>query len=90
MAPKTPQICVIESESSRTTGTSSNLPLAETQQQRSDQLVHRKAAIAATDNLAQEAHLKIERKTRLSYIRKPHAIGCEYFHIDVEHGQLTI
>jgi len=58
MAPQTPQPGVIESKSSQTTGTSPTAPLAETQQQRRDQLIHRNAAIAATKYMAQDAHLK--------------------------------
>jgi len=77
MAPQTPQLGVIQSELSRTTGTSSNAPLAETQLQRRHQIVHRDAAIAATENMAQDAHLKKVRKTGRSNNRQQHAIGCE-------------
>jgi hypothetical protein len=66
MGPQTPKPGVIQSESSRTAGASSNAPLAETQLQRRHQLVHRNAAIAATENLAQDAHLKKVRKTGCS------------------------
>jgi len=76
VAPQTPQPDVIQSESSRTTGASSNEPLAETQQQRRHQLVHYDAAIAATKNMAQDAHLKIVRKTGRSNNRQQHEIGC--------------
>jgi len=58
MAPQTPQPGGIQSVPSRTTGASSNAPLAETQQQCRHQLVHRDAAIAATENMTQDAHLK--------------------------------
>jgi len=77
MAPQTPQPGVIQSESSRTVGASSNAPLAETQLQRRHQLVHRDAAIAATENMAQEVHLKKVPKTGRSNNRQQHAIGCE-------------
>jgi hypothetical protein len=77
MAPQTPQPGVIQSESSRTAGASSNAPLAEPQLQRRHQLVHRDAAIAATENMAQDAHLNKVHKTRHSNIRQQHAIGCE-------------
>jgi len=77
MAPQTPQPGVIQSESSRTAGASSNAPLAETQLQCRHQLVHRDAAIAATENTAQDAHLKNVRKTGRSNNRQQHAIGCE-------------
>jgi len=58
MAPQTPQPGVIQSESNQTTGATSNAPLAETQLQRRHQLVHHDAAIAATEIMAQDAHLK--------------------------------
>jgi len=72
------------------TGASSYAPLAETQQQHRHQLVHRDAAIAATKSMARDAHSTIVRKTGHCNNRKQHAIGCEYLHIDVEDGQLTI
>jgi len=77
MAPQTPQPDVIQSESSRTTGASSNAPLAETQQQRRHQLVHCDAATAATENIAQDTHLLMVHKTGCSNNRQRHAIGCE-------------
>jgi hypothetical protein len=77
MAPQTPQRGVIQSEWSQTTGASSNAPLAETQLQRRHQLVHRDAAIAATENMAQDAHFKKVRKTGRSNNGQQHAIGCE-------------
>jgi hypothetical protein len=77
MAPQTPLPGGIQSESSRTTGASSNAPQAETQLQRRHQLVHRDAAIAATENMAQDAHLKKVRKTGRRNNRQQHAIGCE-------------
>jgi len=52
MAPQIPQAGVIEFKSSRTTGPSSNAPLAETQPQGRHQLVHCDAAIAATGYMA--------------------------------------
>jgi len=58
MDPQTPQPSVIESESSRTMGASSHASVAETQQQHRHQLVHRDAAIAATENITQDAHFK--------------------------------
>jgi len=57
-------------------GASSNAPLAETQLQCRHQLVNRDAAIAATENMAHEAHLKKLCKTGRSYNRLRHAIGC--------------
>jgi len=77
MAPQTLQPGGIQSESRRTAGASSNAPLAETQLQRRHQLVHRDAAIAATETMAQDSHLKKVHKTRRSNNRQQHAIGCE-------------
>jgi len=77
MAPETPQPGLIQSESSRTAGVSSNAPLVEIQLQRRYQLVYHDAAIAAPENMAQDAHLKKVRKTGRSNNRQQHAIGCE-------------
>ena len=77
MAPQTPQPDVVQSESSQTTGASSNVPQRETQQQRRHQLVHRDAAIAATENMAQDAHFKIVHNIGCSNNSQQHAIGCE-------------
>jgi len=90
MAPQTPQPGVIESELSRTMGASTNAPWAETPQQRRLHFVHCNATIAATANMAQDAHLNIVRKTGHSNNGMQHAIGCEYLLIDVEGGQLPI
>jgi len=77
MAQQAPPPGVIQSESNRTSGASPNAPLAETEPQRRHQLVHRDAAIAATEIIAQDAHLNMLRKTRHSYNTQQHAIGCE-------------
>jgi len=77
MTSQTPWPGVIQSELSWTTGASPNAPLAETQLQRRHQLVHRDAAIAATENMAQNAGLKKVRKSGRSNNRQPHSIGCE-------------
>ena len=77
MAPQTPLPGGIQSELSRTAGASSNAAPVETQLQRRHQLVHRDTAIAATNNMAQDAHLKKVRKTGRSNNRQQHAIGCE-------------
>jgi len=58
MAAQTHLPSVIESESSLTTGASSNVPLAGTQKQHTHQLVHRDAEIAATEIMAQDTYLK--------------------------------
>ena len=77
IAPQTPQPGVIQSGSSWMTDASTNAPLAETQQQCRHDIVHRGAAIAATDNLVLVAHLKKVRKMGRSNNRQWHAIRCE-------------
>ena len=90
MVPQTPQPGVIESELSWTTGAISNVPLADTQQQRKHQLVHHDGIIADNRNMAQDAHLKIVRQTGRSNCSNQHAIRCEYLHVDVDSGQLRM
>jgi len=58
MDPKTLPQGAIGAESSWTTGASPNAPLGESEQRRRHQLVHREAAIVATESMTQEAHLK--------------------------------
>jgi len=77
MAPKTHQPGAIRSESSQTTGASTNALPGETQQQHRHQLIHHDAAIAATKNMTQDAHLKTACKTRSSKNKKQHAIRYE-------------
>jgi len=77
MAAQSPQPGGTQSEPSRTTGASSNEPLAETQQQRSQQWVQHDAAIGATENMAQDTHSKKVRNTRRRNNRQQHATGCE-------------
>jgi hypothetical protein len=43
----------------------------------------------ATQNMTQDAYLKIIHKTGISKNKKQHTIGCEYIHIAVNDGQLT-
>jgi len=76
MAPGILQPGAIEAESSRTTGGSNDSPPGETQQQRRHQLVHRDAAIVATENRTQDAHVTIVCKTGSSRNKEQHAIGC--------------
>jgi len=90
MAPETLPPGAIGDESSRTTGTSCNAPLGESQQQHRHHLVHRDAAIVATENMTQDAYLKKVRKTGSSKNKKQDAIGCESIHICVNDGQLNI
>jgi hypothetical protein len=63
MAPETLQTCVIGAQSSQTTDASRNAPLGGTQQQRRDQIVHRDAAIVATENMSLDAHVKQVHKS---------------------------
>jgi len=71
-------------------GALSNAPPAETQHHGRHRFVHCDTAIAATDNMAQDAHFNIVHTIGRSNDRKLHAIGCEYLRIDVEGGQLPI
>jgi hypothetical protein len=77
MPPQTPQPGVIQSESSRTADASSNAPLVEIQLERRHQFVHRDAARAATEDMAQDTHLNTVRTTRRSSNRQKHPIRCE-------------
>jgi len=90
MAPETLQPGALGAESSRTTGAWSNTPPVETQQQRRHQLVHCDAAIVATENMAQDAHLKTVCKTGSNKNKKQHAFRWESIHVSVDDGQLTI
>jgi hypothetical protein len=58
-------------------GASSNEPIAETHQQHRHQLVHCDAAIATTENMAQDSHLKKVGKTGRRNNRQQHATECE-------------
>ena len=90
MAPGILQPGAIEAELSWTTGGSNNAPPSETQQQLRHQLVHRDAAIVATENMTQDAHLRIVRQTGSSKNTKQHAIRCDSIYIDVDDGQQTV
>jgi len=74
-APEILQQGAIEAKSSRTTGASNNAPPGESLQQRRYQLVYYDAAIVATDNMAQDAHPTIVRKTGSNENQKQDAIG---------------
>jgi len=71
-------------------GASFNASLGGTQQQCRHQLVHRNTANAATENMTQDAHLKILCKPATSKNKKQHAIGFEYNQIEVNSHQLTV
>jgi hypothetical protein len=90
MGPETLPQGAIGVKSSRTTGASSNAPLGERQQQCRHQFVHRNAAIVATENMTQDAHLKHVSKTGISKNKKQYAIGCEAIHISVDDCQLRV
>jgi len=88
MAPQTVQPVGIGAKSSRTTGASTNAPPGERLQRSRHQLVHRDAAIAATDNMTQDSHSKTVGKPGSSMNMKQHAIGCESMHLNVAVGPL--
>jgi len=75
-----------ETELSRTTGTSSNTPPAETQPQWRHHLVHSNAANAAPDNMTLDSQSKIVLKTKCSKNKKQDVIGCKCSCIEV-HGR---
>jgi hypothetical protein len=77
------------SNTARSAGATSNEELLVIQQERIHKLVHRDAAIVSTKHTAQDAHLKIDRKTGSSKNKKQHAVGCKYILIVVNGGQLT-
>jgi hypothetical protein len=52
-------------------------PGVKTHQKHRHQLVHRDAAIGATENMAPDAHFKTLRTTGHSHNRQQHAIGQE-------------
>jgi len=90
MAPEIIQPGAIEAVSSRTTGALNNAPPSYTQQRHRHEWVHHDAAIVATENMAQDAHLKIVRKPGSSKNKKQHVIRSELIHINVDDGQLTL
>jgi len=71
-------------------GATSNTGILGPQQQRRQQLVHCNAANAPTEHMTQKVHLKIVCKTERRKIKKQHAVGCGYIHIQVTSGQITI
>jgi len=90
MSPETLPPGVICAKSSWMTGASSNAPLGQTQQQWRHQVVHRDAAIVATEHMTQVEHLENVRKTGRSKNKKQHAVGCESIHVSVDDGQRRI
>jgi hypothetical protein len=71
-------------------GITPNTSLFGTQQEWRHQLFHRNAANGATKNMTKDAHLKIVHKTGGGKIKTQHATRCEYIHIMVNDGQLTV
>jgi len=90
MATETIQPGAIGAKLSRTTGASTNAPPGETQQQCRCELVHHDAAIVATKNVTQNAHLITVGNNRSQKNKKQHTIGCESIHINVDEGDRTI
>ena len=90
MATQTPQPGENGTKPGGSTGITHNESLSGTQQECRHQLVHHDAVNAATKNMTQDVHLKIVRKTGSSNNKKQHAIGCEYIHIKVNHGQRIV
>ena len=78
------------SKSSRLAGASSNTSLIGKQQERRYKFVHHDSANAPTQNMTQDAHLKIFHETGSSTNTKQHAVGCEYIHTVVNGRQLTV
>ena len=90
MATETPQLGESWSGSSRLIGASSTAALTGTQQQPRPQLLYRKAANAATENMTQDAYWTIVHKTGSTKNKKLLTIWSEYIHIKVPGSQLTI
>jgi len=90
MAPQQPQPSGSRSESSQSPGTLSNVPPAETKQQRIHQVVHRNTANAASANITWDSQLQIILKTRSRRHKKQHEIEWEYIRIVAAGRHLTI
>jgi len=85
-----PQAVLSRSKSSRFAGAPSTTSLLGIQQVHRHQVVHRDAAIAATNTITQDAHLHIVYKTGRSMNQKQDGVECEYIHTMVNSSQLTI
>jgi hypothetical protein len=90
MAPQTAQESTSGSELSRMMGASSSMSQTAPQHQRRFHLVHRDAAIAATEDMTLDTPLETDFSMRSSKNMKQHAIGCEYIQIEFDSRQLTI
>jgi hypothetical protein len=78
------------SNTGRLAGTTSNIELLGTQQERRHKLVHRDPANVATEHMIQDAHLQIIRKTGSSKNMKQDAVGGEYILFGANRSQLTV
>jgi len=90
MAPQTPQQGESGTESTRMTGTSSNMPTIETQQQCRHHLVDCDSAYAATENMTLDTKLKIVCNTWSSRSKKQHMIRCECSRVEVDGRQQMV
>jgi len=66
------------------------MSLVGTQQERRHQLVNCEGANAATNNMTQDAHFEMVRRTGSIKNQKQQAVGCEYIHNKVNGRKLTI
>ena len=90
MVPQTSLWRATESESSQTTGASSNAPPAETPQQCRYWLLHCDAVNVVSANMTQDAHLRLVCDTGSSKNKKQHALGCEWINIEIDSHHLMI
>ena len=90
MAPQAPRLGKSGTESSRTTGASSNTPPAETPLQWRHHSVQCNAANAATENITVDAQLKIVSNTGCSNNMKQHPIRGKCSWNEVHGRQLMI
>jgi hypothetical protein len=90
MATQTPEPGKTGTEPGGSTGVPSNMSLSTTQQKRGHHFLHHNANNVVIKIMTQDAHLKTVRKTGSSKNMEQHPIGCEYIHIKVNDGQLTV
>jgi len=90
MAPQTPQQGESGTESSRMTGTSSNMPPAETQLQRRHHVAQHDAENAAIKIMTLDAQLHIIHRTGRSENTKQHMSRCQYSQIELDCSQVLV
>jgi hypothetical protein len=78
------------SNSGRLAGARPNTEILGTQHERRHKLVHGDPANVATKHMAEDAHLKIVRKSASRKNMKQHVVGCEYIHIIANSVQLPV